>query len=449
MPGSSASDWDLLVGYRDGLERYSGGPKGLTSKSRVDLAVEVFRVIALSGGSRVLVGGTSLTVLDDALKVMSVQPAPDEEPVRGLLALSQGGFLSYSDDESVRRWKLDLRGQASVDITWPISCLPLCHRPTGKAVICLENGRLCERDPDDGRMVKSWPKSPTLVSAFADSQGHSLVTIDEEGQAQLWDLHSREPLFSFHTPVRLHHGAFQADGSAGVLLSQDGDLLEFKVAAGGSVTPTAALPQPAVDVICCGGEVVALDENGGLWSVKPTPTLIGGAWAGWATSGLALGGGQTLMGTASGELLLYPADSLQRSGDAMDLPAVVRAHQDAVLALFEVSGRVVSVSADGQICSSPLAEFGDSEPREIASFAGDSVVGCHLESSGERLWLALEEGKIVWLDPRDGSNQGETQLPDHRIEEIRPGARPGEILILTDRGSLKCLKVPPAQGEQR
>jgi hypothetical protein len=102
---------------------------------------------------------------------------------------------------------------------------------------------------------------------------------------------------------------------------------------------------------------------------------------------------------------------------------------------------VVSVAADGQLCSLRLDSFGHEQPREIASYAGDSVVGCHLESGGERLWLALEEGRIVWLDPRDGTGQGEIQLPEHRIEEIRPGARPGEILVLTDRGSLKRLTV--------
>ena len=70
----------------------------------------------------------------------------------------------------------------------------------------------------------------------------------------------------------------------------------------------------------------------------------------------------------------------------------MRAHHDAVLALFEVADSVVSVAADGQLCSLRLGSFGHEQPREIASYAGDSVVGCHLESSGERLWLALEEG---------------------------------------------------------
>jgi WD40 repeat protein len=275
---SAAGSLELLVAYRDGLECYSGGPKGLTSSARSALSVETFKV----WDSKVLVGGTSLFVFDSGLLLLSSLPAPDDEPIRGLLPLQKSGLLSYSDDESVRHWTVNGEGTLEPTITWPISCLPIYARPNGKAVICIENGRLCERDPDDGRMVKSWAKTPTIVSAFADARGHSLVSIDEEGQGQLWDLHSREPLFAFQTPVRLHHGTFQQDGSAGVLLTQDGDLLAFKVATGGSVKPLAALATPAVDVACGSpGEVIALDENGGLWLMEDEPRELGGAWAVW------------------------------------------------------------------------------------------------------------------------------------------------------------------------
>lgn len=429
-PSPAGSDeLELLIAYRDGFERLRGGRTGLSSEARLDIAVEAFKTMP----GRVLVGGPSLTVLDEGLAVLFTEPAPEEEPIRAILPLVKGGFLTYSDDESVRRWKLSPEGEAEVEISWPISCLPLYARPNGKAVLCLENGRLNERDPGDGRMVKAWPKTPTLVSAFADARGHSLISIDEDGSAQLWDLHSREPLFSFNAPVRIHHGTFQEDGSAGVLLTQDGDLLEFKVAAGGGVKALPALGQPAVDVLCTSCGVVALDESGGLWLVEKEPVSLGGAWAGWATTGLALTDGRCMAGTASGELLLY--------GDEPTTPRLQRVHQDAVLALYEMEAGVLSVSADGQVSLTGLLDFGSSASRELASFAGDSVVGCHLEPGGQRLWLALEEGRVAWLDPRDGGNQGEHQLPEHRIEELRPGARPGEILILTDRGSLKRLRL--------
>jgi sugar lactone lactonase YvrE len=104
-----------------------------------------------------------------------------------------------------------------------------------------------------------------------------------------------------------------------------------------------------------------------------------------------------------------------------------------------VTDKVLSVSADGQVRSTPLADFAGS--RRLADFAGETVIGCHLEADGERLWLALEEGRVVWMDPRDGNQQGELQLPEHRVEELRPGARPGEVMVLTDRGSLKRLSL--------
>lgn len=428
------ADWRLLVAYRDGLEMYSGDPDSLAPGARADVAVETFKLIERPEGIRVLLAGASLAVLDENLALLEQAPAPEEEPIRALLPLVKGGFLSYSDDESVRHWVWDSQGAPAVDITWPVSCLPLFARPNGKAVICLENGRLCERDPQDGRMLKSWPKSPTLVSAFADARGHSLVSIDEEGQGRLWDLHSRETLFVFNTPVRLHHGVFHPDGASGALLTSDGDLLLFRLADGGSVKPLPALEQPAVDIVCGpDGRLLALDENGGIWLVGATPRQTGGAWAGWATSGLALADGRVVVGTASGELLVY--------SDEDDKSAVQRAHQDAVLTLFEVEGHLVSVAADGQVASCSLANFGQGQPRLLANFAGESVVGCHLETAAPRLWLALEEGRLAWLDPRDGSDQGEYQLSDHRIEELRAGARPGEILVLTDRGSLKKLQV--------
>lgn len=434
-PSADEGRLDLLVGYRDGLERLRGGSsEGLASAGSQELAVETFKVLA----GRVLVGGASLVVLDEHLNVLFTVPAPEDEPIRAILPLGKGGFLTYSDDESVRHWRLSSEGQAEVDLSWPISCLPLYARPNGKAVICLENGRLNERDPEDGRMGKAWPKTATIVSAFADARGHSLVSIDEDGGAQLWDLHSREPLFTFQAPVRIHHGVFQEDGGAGVLLTQDGDLLHFKVAAGGTVKPLPALGQPAVDVVCAASGVVALDESGGLWMVEGQPKPLGGAWAGWTTTGLALQDGRTLAGTASGELLLHDPEA--------GPPRMQRVHQDAVLALFEVDGSVISVSADGQVSRTGLTDFGSAASQELASFAGDSVVGCHLEPGGARLWLALEEGRIAWLDPSDGSEQGEHQLPEHRIEEIRPGARPGEILILTDRGSLKKLALSDQAG---
>jgi hypothetical protein len=426
----------VLVAYRDGLERYHGDSDSLNSMARIEAAVETFKVVDHPEGSRVLLAGPSLLLLDETLSPLWQQPAPDEEPIRALLPLSgERGFLTYSDDETVRRWSWDEQGLPQLEASWPVGCLPVFARANGQSVLCLENGALCERQLEDGRKLKSWPVSPKLVCAFADPQGHSLVTIDEEGQGQLWDLHSREVLFVFNTPVRLHHGCFAPGGASGVLLSSDGDLLLFRLADGGSLKPLPGLDQPAVDVVVGPDNLIlALDENGGVWSVGPSPRQLGGCWAGWATSGLALSDGRVAVGTASGELLLFPLEKATPQ-------ACQRPHQDAVLALFEVEGQLVSVAADGQVSACALDDFAHSQPRLLADFAGETVVGCALDLGGHRLWLALEEGRLSWLDPRDGSAQGDYQLSEHRIEELRPGGRPNEVLVLTDRGSLKRIQL--------
>jgi hypothetical protein len=427
----------LVVAYRDGLEAYAGDQGGVSSRASYECAAEIAAVLAVEGRPLVVLGGTELTVLDADLRPLSSHPAPDDEPIRGIVALPAGRFVTNSDDETVRCWQLDPEGQVRVLSQWPVGCLPLLARPNGKSVLCSENGRLGERDPLTGTIVKSWPKTAPIVSAFADSGGHTAVTLDEDGRAALWDLHGRELLFAFSAPVRLHSGAFAASGAAGMLLSQDGDLLSFRVADGGKLKALPALPQPASDLAYApSGELIALDENGGLWGLDPDQEQarpLGGAWAGWATSGLSLEDGTSFVGTASGELLRYAAGGVASGA--------VRAHGDAVVGLLRAGQSLLSIAADGSLALVPLASFGSQPAQELGDYAGQAVVSYHFEQESDRLWLALEEGKVVWLDAAKGQPQGEYQFPEQRIEELRPGGRPGEVLVLTDRGSLKRLAI--------
>lgn len=421
----------VLVTYRDGLDLFGDSPSGLEKRASYHQGLECSAV--LPGPDLFLAGGSSLTVLDAQLQPVASVPAPEQEPLRGLLPLSESTFLSYSDDESVRFWRLDERHQPVPSPAWPFACLPIVAPRRGRGVLCLEQGRLVEREAESGRLLKTWPKSPPMITGFGDASGHSLVTIDEAGKGHLWDQHGRERLFPFSLPMALQGGAFHAQGSWGVLWGEEGDLFRFEVAAGGVVQAAPACPQPLIGAAPVASDrLLALDEVGGLWEMGQPPRPVGGTWAGWCTSLLALPQDRTLVGTAHGELLLCTSEAAP--------PRVIPVHRDAVLALFLWRSQVLSVAADSQVC---LLDLDSPEAaREVFSFAGETVVDCLIEEDGTRLWLALEEGKIVALDPHRAALVGEVQLPEHRIEEIRPGGRPGQILVLTDRGSAKRVALP-------
>ncbi len=426
---------ELLVSFRDGLEVFKGTANSVTSVRQVDLNLEVTRLLPRGpDGSQLLIaGGQNLCLLDRNLAILSSVPAPMGESVRGVVALSPQSFLTLSDDEVVRFWAIGSDSALSHESSWSVDCVPLFARPGGKSVVCVEVGRLCERDPKNGMLLKSWPKSTPVVSAFRDNECHTMVTIDENGQAALWDLHSREQILAFDTSHRLASGHFQSNGVGGVLLDQEGELLKFRTVGDDLISGIGPLSVPATDVLSLGSDTLALDENGTLWVVDDEPRAIGGSWAGWSTCGLALSDGRTLVGTATGELLSYSTQNSQA-------PQCRRLHSDAIVAIFELEGTVISVSADGQILSLSASDVLHSPVKELANYHGHSVVSCLIDSDCRRLWLALEEGKIVWINPREGQTLGEYEFPEHRIEEIRRGSSPDEILVLTDRGSLKVLR---------
>ena len=425
----------VLVSFRDGIEVFGGTFEALEIQDRIDLSLEVAKLLPRSddGPQLTVAGGQTLWLLDARLEILAGVPAPEGESVRGIVPLNPQSFLSLSDDGVVRFWTVDSSSELCHESSWSVECVPLFARPGGKSVVCIEVGRLCERDPKNGMLLKSWPKAAPVVSGFRDEKCHTMVTIDEDGQASLWDLHSREQILAFDTPHRLASGHFQSSGVGGVLIGQEGEMLAFRTVGGDLMTEIGPLSVPATDSLSVDGKTIALDENGTLWVVGDEPKVIGGSWAGWSTCGLALPDGRTMVGTATGELL-----SFATQGDGP--PQCRRLHSDAVVAIFELRGEVISIAADGQILSLPAADFLQSEVTELANFGGHSVVSCHIDSDGKRLWLALEEGKIAWIDPTDGRTLGEFEFPEHRIEEIRPGSCSGEILVLTDRGSLKVLR---------
>jgi len=98
---------------------------------------------------------------------------------------------------------------------------------------------------------------------------------------------------------------------------------------------------------------------------------------------------------------------------------------------------VVSIGADASVVLWKDTE----QPQALADFAGRMTVDHHLSLETDTLWLALDDGLIVWLSMEDPEQAGEFQLLDRRIEEIRPAGGDG-LIVLTDRGSILHLKVP-------
>lgn len=415
----------VAVAFADGIELLGGGEQSLCTIGAHNLALEC--LTRLPAGF--LAGGSQLSLLDEELEIRSRVESPDAEPIRAILPLSADRFLTLSDDETVRLWTFQEESQLALARQWPVGCTPLFARTGGKSVTCVERGRLQDRDPLTGTILRTWKHKGTVVSAFSDG-GDCAVTVDDQGLAWVWDLHSREQLFALDWP-EIAHGAMRATG--GVVLNSSGEVATFRMVDGGSVEPLGEELPPMVDVAYADSLVLGLDENGGLWSLSEEPHRLGGSWAGWSTAALAQSS-RALVGTASGEILSYPLSS----GPALEQ---VKPHQDAVLELLECGEDLLSVGADGRVFRYPQGQL--DSPQEIGSFLGEAVVACRLSRDGTRLWVALEEGHLSWLDPRTGEETGDYTFDEHRIEEIRPGANRCQLVLLTDKGSAKLFTSTP------
>lgn len=406
----------LLAAFADGVELFSSdcGDSLASFSDTLEAAAPAF--------SGVVLGGSKLIYLDPELNEISRVPAPEDEPIRALLDLGQNRLLTLSDDESVRLWTLE-EEQLVLARQWPVGCVPLAAK--GKAVLCLERGRLQERDPLSGTILKTWKHKQEIATASVDAQAQGAIVVDSAGAASYWDLAGRECVFSFDCPFRVNSGTLAAGATRGWLLGADGELASFRVVEGGSVHPASDLP-PLVSVCLNDENSFALDENGGIWNLG-TSERIGGSWAGWATSSLGLTDGRILVGTANGEILAYQGGASQSW----------QPHQDAILGLLEHGGDVWSVGADSRVVRYPAAAL--DQGHELHNFLGEAVISALLARDGSLLWLALEEGRVAWLDPLEGRLLGEHRFPEHCLEEIRPGAEPNQLLVLTDKGSVKLL----------
>jgi hypothetical protein len=282
-------------------------------------------------------------------------------------------------------------------------------------------------------VLKTWPKSEAVGWGVTDEDGHHAVTIDETGQASVWDLSSREKLFDLMPGFSAGRACFHPSSIRGALLGADGEVARFEITEGGATTPCSS-PEPALVAIeFLGDRLLGLDENGGLWSLSDRePEAIGGTWAGWATCSFSPTPETIVVGTASGRL-----ETFDERGQRMS--ASVQLHQDAVVALLGSLEELISVSADADVRRVKDITTGKLNIETVAEFPGRTVVDCCLAAGGDRLWLALDEGLICWLSLSDPNLCGEHQLAGRSIEEIRP-AGDTDLVVLTDRGSVKRLR---------
>lgn len=414
----------LLVSYSDGLSLFSAQAN---TAFQVDLSSELTHnasalLVGPTSWSCVLASDQELVLYNHRLEVVSQVGVNQGESLIGLVAVDDCTFLCQDEAGAVTCWAVDSNltqvGQ------WMVECTPLFSR--GKTVVCSERGRLQERDARNGTVLRTWPNQASAIWGASDSAGHHALTVDEAGRASIWDLSSRELLFSFHTDFQVVRACFQASGLGGALLGIDGEVCHFRLTEGGA---THNLVSPgATPVALCyhDSELLGLDENGGLWSLAETaPLSRGGEWAGWATCSCPLGD-KLVIGTANGTLETFSTDG-QHAGQSLAL------HSDAIIGLEPWDGGLLSISADASVVRvSP-----DQASREVARFPGRTMVDFALCHQSQKIYLALDEGLIVWLSLNE-EERGEFQLEGRRVEEIR-AAGPGQASVLTDRGSIKLL----------
>jgi hypothetical protein len=427
-----ALDREVLVFYRDAICKYSQDDD---FKTQCKALVTAEAATVLPGASIVVGSGPNLSVFDHDLQPLATLGTGQEEDIVDLVALSGRSFLSSDEAGRTLFWRSDGATNFTPQGQWPVECTPLFGLAGGKTVVCSERGRLQERDPKTGMMLKTWPKTASAAWGVAETNGYNALTVSEDGESWLWDLSSREALFSLSLDFPAVRGCFRSDGTAGAVLGQDGEVASFKLVDGGETSPLSAPAIPLVSVTYLDRQLVGVDENGGLWQLDPDESRqVGGEWAGWATCSLFWPPAQVFVGTATGSLETFGKDG-QKMATSLQL------HQDAVVGLEISEGDLLSVGADATI--KRVADPGSETPavHTVAEYPGHSVVGHALCTDSGWLWLGLEDGLVVWISPT--GEQGQLQLEGRRVEEIEP-AGPGQALVLTDRGSVRCLQADPS-----
>jgi len=428
----SLKDDTILVVYADALVLYrssNGNLEILKEVSKPSQAATKTR--ATSGCSIVLACGDHLSVFAENLESERISSSHSEEEIVSLLEAGADSFLAVSETGQVTFWTLSGDHGPVPAGQWVVECQPLFCRQDGKTVICAERGRLQERDPKNGMVLRTWPKSQPVVWGLNDSHDQHALTISESGTAAMWDLSAREHLFDFDVPFPVVRATFEASGLRGALLGADGEVVTFGVVEGGATHELETTEAPIVALTYRDKTLIGINENGEIFELSSeSPKQIGGHWAGWATCSYFSKPDRVLVGTATGSVETFDTKGHQIAPSA-------KLHTDAVVALIPWRQGVVSIGADASVVLWKDTE----QPQALADFAGRMTVDHHLSLETDTLWLALDDGLIVWLSMEDPEQAGEFQLLDRRIEEIRPAGGDG-LIVLTDRGSILHLKVP-------
>ena len=421
---------DLLVFYRDAVALFA-------KKNEGDYTLKSERVTSCEAGALlsperlVISNGPDLSLLGPNLEPLTEAAGLGEDIVE-LIALDNGRFLTQDEGGATACWELSEDDQLALIAQWPIECTPLFPSKDGKSVVCAERGRVQERDGRTGTVLHSWPKTAGAVWGICEPNRYQGLTIDESGTCWVWDLASREALFALDLSFAAVRACFREDGTAGAVLGQSGEVAHFKVVMGGACTEFSSPSVPLVSLTFTGPQLVGLDENGGLWELgEDEPKAVGGSWADWATCCCFCPPDRIYIGTATGSLETFHPDGRR-------LAASLQIHQDAVVGLEPVGGRLLSLGADATVCRIENPGRDSATATEIAEYPGQSVVSHAFHTESGTLWMGLEDGLGVALTP-DGKDR-QIQLAGRRVEEIQ-SAGADAALVLTDRGSVRYLRV--------
>lgn len=431
-------DNQLLVTYSDALvlfELRENGQFEVLHQARG--SHQDSAILSSKGGywRAVSVGEQRLEVFTSSLDLAASAEGQGGEDLTMVFVTDSGLIVTVNEALEVRCWSPGVENELSLAGEWMVECQPLFAKVGGKSLVCSERGRLQERDTKTGTVLRTWPKTTTAVWGVTDRDGHHAVTINEDGQASLWDLSSREVLFGLDSSFPVGRACFQGSGLSGALLGSNGEVSLFKVTDGGGTLPVEVPKIPLVSLTFLKDRLFGLDENGGIWELsQDLLSLRGGVWAGWATASCALDSERLTLGTASGSVEVFKSDGCY-------LACSVQAHEDAVLALEKWGDGILSIGADASVVSIMLGDTGTLNKTELVSFPGRTVVDHALCLRENRLWLALDEGLLVWVSLGKSGDKGEIQLEDRRrIEEIRV-LDSGSLILVTDRGSVKFISV--------
>lgn len=416
---------DLLVFYRDAIVRYGKDGEALAEQTIASQAAAL-----LPDGELVVGSGSGLSLFGRDLQTHRTLTSGLPEDVIDLIEVTADSFVSLDEAGQTLFWQREDERFSPVG-QWPVECTPLFAISNGKSIVCAERGRLQERDPKTGTLLKSWPGKTTAVWGTAEPSGFQALTIGENGDCSVWDLSSREVLFGLALDFQAVRGCFSQDGMVGAVLGLDGEVARFKTVDGGMATVLTAPEVPLVALVYRDRQLTGIDENGGIWALgDEQPAALGGDWAGWATCSVFRAPNQVFVGTGTGSLETFQTDG-QRLQPSLQL------HQDAVVGL-EVWGRdLLSVGADGSVKRVENPGTESASVLTLVEFPGQSVVGYALCPESNWLWIGLEDGQVEWLSPEGKS--GSLKIEGRRLEEIR-SAGSGRALVLTDQGSVRYLQ---------